>query len=397
MADSCKSGRCSGKVSVKLNWVSCDKCECWDLFENCKSELGLDEFDTDAIEKRSFHCRACRYEVKVENWIQVSEIKIDEALVRIKSLEDQLVNETGRRKKQHSEIKDSFITLEQNRVKIESEVDRFVALGDNKISEISQRSGEIEIKIDEIQSKVTITELRIDDESKKLSEQLGEISSRTTVLELKLGEFVEQWPTPGEADKKVSDKTSVDKLENKNTIKAKLSFQDKHRNKRSDTVVLIGDSLTRGIGTCLEKDSNMYSKLSFSGARIEDIQSKLSIVGDKPNSHVVVVVGTNNIKQDGSEAVISKFESLVAEVKKHSYRKVSVVGILKRNDLNSYTDSRRIGTNLRLKKLCEDNNIGYIYKDIVIRQLSTDGLHLNEQGQDVIAREIFSHCKQHLN
>ena len=107
---------------------------------------------------------------------------------------------------------------------------------------------------------------------------------------------------------------------------------------------------------------------------------------------MVLVVGTNNIKGEGNEQIFKKFEKLVKETKQHKYRKVSIMGILKRKDLRGNAESRRIGVNLRLRKLCEENDIGYVYKELVSDEICKDRAHLSNIGQDEVARIIFKHC-----
>ena len=76
---------------------------------------------------------------------------------------------------------------------------------------------------------------------------------------------------------------------------------------------------------------------------------------------------------------------------------MSVVEILRRKDLSSFVDSRRLGVNLRLRELCEENNIGFISKNLVSDLIAREKLHLSELGQDEIARVVFKHCKKYLN
>jgi len=49
----------------------------------------------------------------------------------------------------------------------------------------------------------------------------------------------------------------------------------------------------------------MFESLSFGGARIEDIAKKVEEDKEKDDSHVVVMVGTNNLKSDGTTMIMS--------------------------------------------------------------------------------------------
>ena len=57
----------------KINWVSCDSCGDWQVFENCIKELGLEKFDAEKIKGCKYQCRMCKYEEKFES--EVSSVK----------------------------------------------------------------------------------------------------------------------------------------------------------------------------------------------------------------------------------------------------------------------------------------------------------------------------------
>ena len=57
----------------------------------------------------------------------------------------------------------------------------------------------------------------------------------------------------------------------------------------------------------LEQQSNLASTISVSGAHIDDITKELCKLGDKDDRHIVVLVGTNDIKGEGREVVLSKY------------------------------------------------------------------------------------------
>ena len=180
-------------------------------------------------------------------------------------------------------------------------------------------------------------------------------------------------------------------------VKEKMSFGDKFRNLPQDTVLVVGDSMARGIGCCLERDSGLFSKLVYGGAKIEDIEQRLEVVGDKPGSHVVIVVGTNNLKREGSETILKRYESLMDKMQKRRYRKVTFVEVMKRTDVGNFLNSRRLGLNMRLKRLCDSNGFGFVETGVLGEDLGADGVHLNNTSQDKVARVIFQHCKVSLN
>ena len=140
----------------------------------------------------------------------------------------------------------------------------------------------------------------------------------------------------------------------------------------------------------------MVSTICRPGANIEDILKDLSKLKNKDDRHLVLLVGTNNIKREGSEIVLSKYKNLIDESKRIKNRKVSVVGIPRRVDLSRFHNSRRIGVNMSLKEMCGAMNVEFIDYEPVDNRLARDGLHLNHLGQDELGRKIFQHCKRFL-
>jgi hypothetical protein len=246
--------------------------------------------------------------------------------------------------------------------------------------------------------------LKLENRIEELSNALDDSTSRLAVLELKVDDSCSTWPTPAESQQlergnKVNLGKAKEKTEDQTRIrnKNKVSFSEKFKSRGKETVLLVGDSMTRGIGSCLEKDSNLFSYETSSGAKIEDIENKLKHLGNKPETHLVVMVGTNNLKSDGSEIMLKKYEKLIGEAKSHQLRKISIVSILSRKDIGDFHNSRRIGVNSRLNGLCTESGVEFVEVSDVRKNLAVDGLHLNVRGQDLVARELFNHCKQHLN
>jgi lysophospholipase L1-like esterase len=148
------------------------------------------------------------------------------------------------------------------------------------------------------------------------------------------------------------------------------------------------------------------------GARIESIAAKLQRkVEVEKDGHLVVMVGTNNLKTEGSEDIMEHYKDLIVKMRMIECKRRSLVGILTRRDEDDYLEAKRLSINARLEKLCKQQNIEFvepydIYKEIggerefmrvQWRVLDRWGLHLNDWGQDQIARVIFKHCVRDLN
>jgi len=241
-------------------------------------------------------------------------------------------------------------------------------------------------------SKLISSELKCESGIKLLGSKLQGVSDKTTAIELRLGEIDEiakDWPTPQEA--------KLMNGERKNKVMKKgPSFADKFKEKATDTIMLIGDSLARGVGAKLEQQSHMVTTKSRGGAKIENITEQIGLLQDNDDRHLVVLVGTNNVQNETSETIRRKYRSLLETSKKVKNRRVSVVGIPNRFDLTGYQNSRRIGANLQLEKMCRVLEIDFITYEPYCSRIAKDGLHFNHVGQDELARKIFEHCKSFL-
>jgi hypothetical protein len=174
-----------------------------------------------------------------------------------------------------------------------------------------------------------------------------------------------------------------------------VTFAEKFKTKPKDTIVLIGDSLTRVVGAKLAIQSNV-STICRPGARIEDITLEVGKLEDKEDRHLVLLVGTNEIMKEGNVGILSKYTTLIDVSRKLKNRKVSIIGIPRRADLSSFHNSRRIGVNLQLREKCEAENVEFIDYEPTDNRLARDGLHLNHLGQDELGRKIFQHCRSFL-
>jgi len=235
-----------------------------------------------------------------------------------------------------------------------------------------------------------------------LGGKITEAEKRISELESKLGVKKQMWPTLSEIQT-VQDLSSAAASVSGNipasgsSCDRKVSFSDKCKNRSKETVIVVGDSLVRGVGSCLEKDSNLFTSKSFPGMRLEHMDNQLKQIGEKPDSHVVLMIGTNNLKGEGSETILEKYEELIDAVKVLKYRKLSFVSIPERRDISDFQNSRRLGVNRRLEAMCAIKNVGFVDVSNVEELLGKDGLHLNFRGQDSVARDIFRHCILHLN
>jgi len=298
--------------------------------------------------------------------------------------------------KRRSDSEQAIEQVLERVIKIEEKLERLSKRMDDVENGYIAQGLHVEDKFKEVtsecDSKVESNELRCEGRVEVLGSKLQDVSDKTTAIELRLGEIAEMckdWPTPQES------MLMKDKAKNK-VIKKGLSFADKFKEKAKDTIVLIGDSLARGVGTKLEQQSHMVTTKSRGGAKIEHAAEQIRLLPDNEDRHLVVLVGTNNVQNETSETIRLKFKSLLETSKKMTNRRVSVIGIPRRYDLSGYQNSRRIGANLQLEKMCKELDIEFIKYEPYRSRIAKDGLHFNHVGQEELARMIFEHCKSFL-
>ena len=111
--------------------------------------------------------------------------------------------------------------------------------------------------------------------------------------------------------------------------------------------------------------------------------------------NLVLMVGTNNLKSDGTNTILEKYEELIRTAKEKHIGNITVVGIVCRNDVGMFYECKRYGINTKLKKQCETMGMYYVEMDVMYkdwnRVLCRDGLHLNARGADELGRKIYNH------
>lgn len=338
-------------------------------------------------------------------------------------------------------IESAIETIMERLVKIEEKVDSIEPIT-RKVDEAADKLTIQEIVVndkikeisDETDIKITSSELRCEEKITDIGKQLKELVDKTVAIELKVEEINEGWPTPKEAfsqdgpwqivkrkntklekpiaGRQVQQKRYTSGSDNDISMLSKkcyeqkdlgnsctkTAFSDKCKDKDERTFVVIGDSMARGVGSHLQADNNMFSKLDFGGAKIEDLTEKIRTIGERPGSNAVVMIGTNNLIYDKTESIMKKYDSLLDELKDKKYKDIIIVGMVKRANVSDYTESKRIGLNQRIKKLCERKGAGFLEVDIDKEtMLDRKGVHLNYKGQERVARSIFKHCINYLN
>ena len=273
-------------------------------------------------------------------------------------------------------------------------------------------------------------EMAVQEDRKEVKKQVSKIDSRVTALgrymqqkedervalSKQVSLLVSEWPTIGEQKKldKGTFREVVDKQKsraeqvtgNKNSQKeskvdsdsvvslkgqerAKMSCAERLRTCKK-TVMVMGDSMARGVGGKLKQNSgSLMSTRSRGGATIEKLTREITELKDDSSRYLVVMVGTNNLENDSVAEILEKYDKLIETCKQKQNCKVSVVGITKRYDLKQYFETKRIVVNRKLKEKCCESEIDYIEYDPELKKMARDRLHLNEAGQEELAQKVF--------
>jgi hypothetical protein len=395
------------------NWVQCDKCDRYEVYENCGF---VGEYDQQKVETLKFVCKFCEM-AEWKNGVNV----------RVTELEEWKNGANERVSVLETELKEVRECLERVGQRVDVVKEDSVKVVQAECVSVSEKQAETVVRLDVIGMSVS----EVQESVGKLGEKLGEVEGTLAEMGVKQLGFEELLERKKEAQLLFTEVISARKLkESRRAIQAEQidgaavasiagsvdgevaggsggvagaaqqtngpSFAMKCAELKAGTVLVVGSSMARGVGQHLKKDNIMFGKLDFSGARIEHIRENIAVLGDRPDSHIVVMAGTNNLESDEINVMMKKYHDLVVELKKHEFREVSIVNLLKRADRK--LDSKISQVNSQLKALCQAQGIGFVQTAVDTRwMLAPDGVHLNWKGCDRVARAIFKHSCRSLN
>ena len=157
--------------------------------------------------------------------------------------------------------------------------------------------------------------------------------------------------------------------------------------------VFVGDSIVRKTDRVLNKRDDVV--VCLPGAKIEAVTERVkNIVGSGKGGSVLVHVGTNNVKREGTTAIVRKYRQLVRTLKQTRVEQVILSGILpvmgRRG--HKYRNCRGMAINMLVQKLCREEEVGFVdlWGSFVGRadMYMKDGLHLSGKGAAVFADEL---------
>ena len=154
--------------------------------------------------------------------------------------------------------------------------------------------------------------------------------------------------------------------------------------KRNSTIY-VGDSIVRKTDSRLNKDEDIV--VCLPGAKIEHVTERVQRIMGRGNGGTLLVhIGTNNTDKEGTTAIVKKYRNLLRKTKEAMVGQIILPWILPVFGTRSqgYRNSRRMAVNGMVKKLCREEDVGFVdvWGSFVEKEemYLRDGLHLSGKG-----------------
>lgn len=170
-------------------------------------------------------------------------------------------------------------------------------------------------------------------------------------------------------------------------------------------IAFLGDSLTNE-GNWQEYFPNQeIANFGISGEKSKDIISRIDEVTLWKPSKIFLMMGINDLG-DGlnCEEILKNYQIILSKVKEHKEIELIVQNLLPTNDTmfksGNFDKMDILDVNLHLRDLCEKEKVTFVdlytafstYTYQLIKDYTSDGLHLNEAGY-----KIWKNCLQSEN
>ena len=171
---------------------------------------------------------------------------------------------------------------------------------------------------------------------------------------------------------------------------------------QTNEIVVVGDSIARGIGARLQEQHGNVRVFAKGGGRLVDAEQKVEEVALTGDEAVLVMTGGNDIDRgDGTEEVVERYGRVVATLRSRGVKSITLVGPSTRRHFSKYDNSKVIGINQRLSRWCRKEGTNFVEGGVSaqdkIRLLARDGVHFTRSGEDFMVRKIHQSIRQHLN
>jgi lysophospholipase L1-like esterase len=172
-----------------------------------------------------------------------------------------------------------------------------------------------------------------------------------------------------------------------------MSQSPKRYNEPKHVTVVAGDSIIQNLhGWRLSNSENHVVVKSFSGATVNDMEDYLKPVLRKEPNKIILHVGTNDLKSVPANRVAEGIANLGTQIKEESpVTSIVISSILPRSD-NADLSAKALEVNRLTKSICSKNKWGFIeHKTVNKSCLNSRGLHLNNKGTSVVAKNISNY------
>ena len=169
---------------------------------------------------------------------------------------------------------------------------------------------------------------------------------------------------------------------------ANKKAQSKNVSKKSETkkkIYVLGDSMVKHIegwdlSGKLDHHHDIYVR-NFPGVKVRSMKDYTKPCTREENpDHIILHVGTNDLTSDNSPERVGKSIVDLAKNMFHDNRKVTISGIIRRND--EWNNKAELVNN-HLKEMCKSANIDFIDNSKNFnpkKHLNNSKLHLNDKG-----------------
>ena len=130
---------------------------------------------------------------------------------------------------------------------------------------------------------------------------------------------------------------------------------------KRNSAIYVGDSIVRKTDSRLNKGEDVV--VCLPGARIEHVTARVEkIMGRGKGGTILVHIGTNNADKEGTTAIVDKYSKLLKKTKEARVGQIILSGILPvfGNRIDGYRNSKRMAINGMVKRLCKEEDVGYV-------------------------------------
>lgn len=299
---------------------------------------------------------------------------------------------------------------------------RSVSLQEDRIDKLEKAFSELNARISkcEVAFPVGLSDVRASFEAREtvnlelegriytLEGSLRTLSDKVDGLLLRFEDYAREWPAIG-SSKQCSEASAVALSlsgSKDETVSRHRSSEVGGRSRATSgtdgrKVVVVGDSLARGAGHKLKArvsrnvGRDAVEVKAFGGAKLRNVADEVDKIQPDRNTTLVVVAGANNLEEDSGRQIEDGFEAVLTASERVS-KSVVMVGLIKRYDLGSVYESKRIVLNCKLRAKCRERGISYLEYEPERSRLHSDGLHLNPTGQEELGLAILMKCRSFL-